>query len=90
VKQSVDPLSTSPSDPAILLLQALAWICTDATRADRLLGLTGLSATDLRDRAMEPAVLNAIGDFMRAHEPDLLECAKCIGVSPSVLASAAL
>jgi adenine/guanine phosphoribosyltransferase-like PRPP-binding protein len=77
-------------DPAVLLLQALAWICAEPARAERLLDLTGLDAANLRERAMEPDVLNAVGDFLRAYDPDLIACAAALGVGPAVLAGAKL
>jgi hypothetical protein len=77
-------------DPAVLLLQALAWTCAESSRAERLLDLTGLDAADLRERAMEPDVLNAVGDFLRAYDPDLIACAHAIGVQPATLAGATL
>jgi hypothetical protein len=72
-----------------LLLQALAWICSDDGRADRLLALTGLDAAALRERAMDPATLAAVGDFLMAHEPDLMACADALDVAPATLAGAA-
>ena len=78
----------SPDDPVVLLLQALAWICADPARATRLLDLTGLEAADLRERALEPGVLNAVGDFLRAYDPDLIACAQEIGIRPDALAGA--
>lgn len=88
----IDPANRDSmvDDPAVLLLQALAWTCAEPARATRLLDLTGLSAADLRERAMEPAVLNAIGDFLRSHDPDLVACAAALGVAPGVLAGAVL
>lgn len=77
-------------DPAVLLLQALAWTCADSARADRLLALTGLDAADLRERAMDADVLNAVGDFLRAYEPDLVACAHALGIAPPILAGVTL
>jgi hypothetical protein len=81
--------STAPApDSDILLLQALAWTCADSARAERLLALTGLEPSDLRQRATEAAVLNAVSDFLLAHEPDLIACAEALDVAPAVLAGA--
>ena len=77
-----------PSDPAVLLLGALAWICGEERRADRLLALTGLTADDLRARAVDPAVLGAIGRFLSDHEPDLVACADAIDSTPAALIQA--
>ena len=86
----IDPAHPAPSsdDPVVLLLQALAWVCAEPTRAGRLLDLTGLHAADLRERAMEPNVLNAVGDFLRSYDPDLIACATAIGARPESLARA--
>jgi hypothetical protein len=88
----IDPVRRdSPRiDPVVLLIQALAWTCAEPSRAGRFLDLTGLDAGDLRERAMEPDVLNAVGDFLRAYDPDLIACAKAIDVAPVVLAGAVL
>jgi hypothetical protein len=82
------PVTMLPPASDILLLQALAWICTDQTRGERLLALTGLAPDDLRQRATDPAVLNAVGDFLLAHEPDLIACGEALGVAPAALAGA--
>jgi hypothetical protein len=76
-------------DPAVLLLGALAWVCADERRADRLLALTGLTADELRRRAGEPAILGAVGGFLADHEPDLIACADSLGCAPSALIHAA-
>jgi len=72
-------------DPAILLLGALAWVCADERRADRLLALTGMTADDLRRRAGDPAILRAVGGFLADHEPDLIACAESLGCAPAAL-----
>jgi Protein of unknown function (DUF3572) len=82
------PEKTALTDSTLLLLQALAWICSEDGRAERLLSLTGLTATDLRERALDPAVLGAVGDFLMAHEPDLIACATALDVNPATLAGA--
>ncbi len=75
-------------DPAAIGLGALAWALSDATRAERLLSLTGLTPGDLRERATDPAVLAAILAFLEAHQPDLIACAGALGVSPEALVAA--
>ena len=40
--------SSAATDPAIMLLQALAWVCADEARADRLLALTGLDVATVK------------------------------------------
>lgn len=80
------------ADPVALALRALAWTVAEQSRADRMLALTGLCTDDLRQRAMEPAVLAALLGFLEAYEPDLLACAEALAVKPTdlVLARQAL
>ena len=75
-------------DAAALALSALAWTLSDGTRADRLLGLTGLDPDALRARVGEPAVLAAALAFLQSHEPDLIACAEAIGTTPARLVAA--
>jgi hypothetical protein len=77
------------SDAALTTgLQALAWTLSDATRAERMLAVTGLEAGDLRARAAELALLAAILTFLEAHEPDLIACAEALDLKPGDLVSA--
>jgi hypothetical protein len=69
-------------------LQALGWAVADADRAARLLGLTGLSPEDLRQRIGDPALLAAVLGFLEAHEPDLIACADALDLSPAELVEA--
>jgi len=71
-----------------LALRALAWTLAEQARADRMLALTGLSGSDLRQRAMEPAVLAALLGFLEAYEPDLIACAEALDVKPADLVQA--
>jgi hypothetical protein len=73
---------------AALALHALVWVLGDAARADRLLGLTGLTPVDLRTRADDPAVLGAVLAFLESHEPDLIACAGDLDVAPESLVHA--
>ena len=76
-------------DPAqIWALHALAWILSEAGRADRFVALTGIAPDDLRARAGDPAVLDAVLGFLEGHEPDLFACAKVLGVAPIELIAA--
>ena len=68
-----------------MALRALAWTLAEQARADRMLALTGLAGDDLRERAMDPAVLAAVLGFLEAYEPDLIACAEALGVEPSHL-----
>lgn len=84
-------LRTSPSpaqDPAALALAALGWLLGDDDRAQRLLALTGLTPEALRGGLGDPAVLEAVLDFLCAHEPDLLGAAEALDVAPADLAAA--
>ena len=79
----------SGDDPAeTWALHALAWILSDIGRADRFVALTGISPDDLRARAGDPAVLDAVFGFLEGHEPDLFACAKDMGVAPIELIAA--
>lgn len=80
--------ASSPNEASTLALLALAWCLEDSRRADRLLGLTGLTTNDLRARIEEPAVQSAVLGFLEAHEPDLIACAQAIGVKPEALVAA--
>jgi hypothetical protein len=77
-----------PHDPALLALRALGWVLADDRRAERLLDLTGLTPDRLRDSLAKPATQRAVLDFLCAHEPDLIEAAEALGVSPAALAAA--
>jgi hypothetical protein len=78
----------SSKDPAMLALLALGWTLADATRADRLLALTGLDADALRAGVDNPAILGAVLGFLADHEPDLIACAAAIDTSPAALIAA--
>jgi len=75
-------------DAIALALSALAWTLGDSARAERLLGLTGLTPDDLRARAADPAVLAAVLSFLEAHEPDLVACADALETTPDMLVAA--
>jgi len=75
-------------DAVALGLSALAWTLGESARAERLLGLTGLTPDDLRVRAADPEVLAAVLAFLEAHEPDLVACADALEVAPDMLVAA--
>ena len=79
---------TNIPDADVLALQALAWTLSDTSRADRLIGVTGLFPDDLRARAGEPAVLAAVLAYLESYEPDLVACADALGVAPPALVAA--
>ena len=78
----------STNDAEALALSALATMLTDERRARRFLDLSGIDTEELRRRAAEPALLAGVIRFLEAHEPDLVEVAEAIGVSPDALVSA--
>jgi hypothetical protein len=80
--------NTSAPDPQALALGALGWVLSDSARADRLLGLTGLTPEDLRAGLDDPAMLGAVLEFLCAHEPDLVAAADALDVTPAALVSA--
>jgi len=75
-------------DAVALALSALGWTVSDATRAHRLLDMTGLTPADLRARAGEASVLAAVLGFLEAYEPDLIACAEAIDSKPAALVAA--
>jgi len=85
IRQAPSPAT----DPQALALSALGWIVGQPERAERLLSLTGLSPEALREGLGDPAVLGAVIEFLRAHEPDLIAAAEAIGIEPGELASVA-
>ncbi|WOF43148.1 DUF3572 domain-containing protein [Sphingopyxis indica] len=70
-------------------LHALGWILADEPRAERLLGMTGLTPEGLRAALDERATLAAVLGFLAAHEPDLVACAEALDMKPEALAAAA-
>lgn len=79
---------TNKSIADALALSALAWILADESRAQRLLGTTGLTPDQLREGLGDPAVLAAAIRFLEAWEPDLVACASDLGAAPSDLVGA--
>lgn len=80
--------SSPVADPQALALQALGWLLADGDRAARLLALTGLTPDALRGGLDDPALLVAVLDFLRGHEPDLVAAADALGVAPQDLVDA--
>lgn len=75
-------------DAEALALSALATTLTDERRARRFLDLSGIDTDELRSSAAEPELLAALLRFLEAHEPDLIDVAEAIGVSPQQLVDA--
>ena len=69
-------------------MSALATTLSDERRARRFLDLSGIETDELRRRAADPAILAALVRFLEAHEPDLIDVAEAIGVSPQELVAA--
>ena len=80
--------SETTEDHATLALRALGGTRAEPRRALRLLDTTGLTPADLRSRVNDPVVLVAALGFLQAHQPDLIECADGIGVTPERLIAA--
>lgn len=75
-------------DAEILALSALAATLTDDSRAQRFLGLTGLSPDGIRGTLTDRSMLTACLAFLEAHEPDLVSVAAAVGCSPDALVRA--
>lgn len=60
----------------------------DDERADRYLELTGLDPDSLRAGLGDPRVLASALDFLANHEPDLLQAAEALAVTPEELIAA--
>lgn len=88
------PRHDGPAEPdTALALAALGWILADEPRAERFLGLTGLTPdrvrTGLTRTATMGATLAAIMGFLMMHESDLVSCANAIDSDPAALAAVA-
>ena len=85
-KQS--PRRDESSEPVTIALGALGWAVAEPARADRLLGLTGLTPDDLRTRIGDPSLLAAVIAYLEGYEPDLIDCAAALRVTPADLVAA--
>jgi len=63
-------------------------VLADDNRANRFLGLTGLTPDQLRAGIGTREVQLAVLDFLCAHEPDLVAAADSLGLEPAAIASA--
>ena len=79
---------TTPTDPHVIALAALAATLKDQRRAQRFLELTGIGTDELRRRAGDPVLLSALIAFLEGHEPDLLSVSEQIGLTPEALVAA--
>ncbi|MEO0061483.1 MAG: hypothetical protein RLZZ08_43 [Pseudomonadota bacterium] len=78
----------SPNDASGLALAALGWILSDGPRAERFLGLTGLTPDGLRAALAESGTHRAVLDFLCAHEPDLVAAAEALDIECADFAGA--
>ena len=83
-------LTPTTNDAEALALAAMAATLTDERRAQRFLDLTGLDASELRNRAIagDRSLLGATIAFLESHEPDLVAVAEAIGARPAALIAA--
>ncbi len=75
-------------DAEALALQALLWLLSDETRADRLLELTGLTPDALRAGLSDSAILSALLGYLTNYEPDLVDFARAHNTPPENIAKA--
>ena len=76
------------NDEEALALGALGWTLSEERRAQRLVALTGLTPSGMRESLADREFLAAVLRFLEAHEPDLVACADELGVSPGALVAA--
>ncbi|HET9356068.1 MAG TPA: DUF3572 family protein [Sphingomicrobium sp.] len=73
------------NDCHTLALKVLAETLTDERRAQRFLGLTGLSPDGIRMALEDGALLAACIGFLEAHEPDLISVAGALDLDPAAI-----
>ncbi len=82
--------NTNPDDLAqqasVVALNALGWVLGEERRAQRFLDLTGLTPDTLREAIGQIGTQRAVIDFLCAHEPDLVQAAEALGMTPAELA----
>lgn len=72
------------SDSAeVIALRALAFLASDPDRFARFLRLTGLTLSDIRERAAEPRFLAAVMTHLRGDQSLLLMFAERVNLHPS-------
>ena len=77
-----------PNDAYVLALGALAATLADQRLAERFISLSGCSPPDMKQRAGDSLFLADFLRFLEAHEPDLIDIAGRISVSPDQLVRA--
>ena len=88
IRERTNRFGPSAESDAVLALRALAAVIGDADLGPRFLALTGLEPDELRARAGEPALLDALIGFLGQHEPSLMKIAEELGVTAAALAAA--
>jgi hypothetical protein len=76
------------NDAEAMALGALGWTLSDDARASRLVALTGLTPAGMRERLEDRDFLAEVLRFLEGHEPDLIGCARDLGVPPARLVAA--
>ncbi|WP_326493112.1 DUF3572 family protein [Novosphingobium sp. SL115] len=61
---------------------------SDGDRAERFLGLTGLTPDELRAGLADSSILGAVLDFLANHEADLVNAAFALDISPQAIVAA--
>ena len=61
---------------------------SDGDRAERFLGLTGLTPDELRAGLADNSILGAVLDFLANHEADLVNAAFALDISPQAIVAA--
>lgn len=72
-----------------IALKVLVWILQNDNRAERLIAVTGITPADMRASLNEAWLLSAALSYLESYEPDLMQCAKDIEISPEQLVEAA-
>ena len=76
------------SGPEAVAVAALSWIASNEDMLNRFLGLTGISAGQIRQAAAEPGFLAGVLDFLLAHEPSLMAFCNETETDPDVVQQA--
>ena len=82
------PPTATRKSAEILGLQALGWLAEVPGALERLLGASGMGASDLKAAAGEPHVLGAVLEFLLANEDLLLDFCRDRAVKPAQIHAA--
>ena len=72
----------TPDAASTIALQTLTFVATDDDALAGFLNLTGLSLTDLRQRARDPELQGSVLDFLLQDEKRLLAFCESAGIEP--------